>query len=170
MFFYPSYPATLVPTLYSSRSHSPTHVSSISVPASTHTAPVQPPTQESPVSVPASRLPTMPLYPLLVPTVWISFTIASVSLLLTKFLPRSPKVVYMPPPGTNMPLSCDRPPRSSSHWHIIQISAVKLSTAPRLSIISLCRSYLTVFLPLPTLLPPQASHMYHQLEVVLVYP
>ena len=97
MYFYPASPATLVTTLASTWGHSPTQVSPVSVPAFPPTALVQLSTQASPVSFPSSRLPAIPLYPPLVPTAWLSFTVASNSLLPAKFLPGLPKLFICRP-------------------------------------------------------------------------
>ena len=113
MYFYPASPATLVTTLASTWGHSPTQVSPVSVPAFPPTALVQLSTQASPVSFPSSRLPAIPLYPPLVPTAWLSFTVASNSLLPAKFLPGLPKLFICRPlapprlsPATAPLISC----------------------------------------------------------------
>ena len=170
MYFYPSYPVTLVPILAFTRVHFPTWASPISVLKSPPTARVQLPTREYSVSVPESRLPALILYLPLVPTEWLSLPISSYYLLPAIFLPGLPAVVYLPPPGTTMPLSCDRPPRSPSRLSIFQIPVVTLPTASHFPFISLYRSSPTAFPPLPALLLPQASPMSRQLSVVLVSP
>ena len=112
----------------------------------------------------------MPLYPPLLPTVWLSFPVVSNSLITKKILWGLSKVDYLPPYSAAMPLSWDRPLRSPSCLHTLQISVTKWPTAPRLTIVSLCGSSPTAFLPLPALLPPWASPISHPLEVALVSP
>ena len=170
MYFYPSSPVTLFPILAFTRGHFPTWASPISVLEYPPTARVQLPTRASPVSVPESRLPALILYLPLVPNVWLSLPIASYYLLPTRFLPGLPEVVYLPPPGATMPLSCDRPPCGLSRLRISQITVVTLPTAPHFPFISLYRSSPTLFLLLPALLIPQVSPMSRQLSVVLVSP
>ena len=77
---------------------------------------------------------------------------------------------YLPPPGATMPLSFDSPPCSPSRLRIFQIPVVTLPTASHFPFISLYRSSLTAFLPLPALLLPQASPISRQLSVVIVSP
>ena len=143
IYFYPASPATLVLTLASTRGHSPTQMLPVSFPASPPTAWVQPPTWASPVSIPVYRLPAMPLYPPLVPTVWLSLPITSESLVSMKFLPGLPEVVYLAPPGATMPLSCDCLLLRPYLQHILQISVAKRPTAPYFPVVSLFRSSLT---------------------------
>ena len=157
MYFYPASPATLDPTLASTRGHFPTWALTISAPASPPTARSQPPTCESPISIPASQLPAMILYPPLVPTAWISLPASSHSLLPVNFLPGLPKVVYLPFSGSTMNLSCDLPPISPSRLRILQILAATLPTAPRLPAVSLYRSLSTALLMPPAILLPRAS-------------
>ena len=111
----------------------------------------------------------MPLYPALVPTRWLSLLVASDSFLPVKFPPEFPKVVYPPPPGATMPLSCDCPPRSPSHLHILQILFAKQPTDIRLPVISLCSSYPTTLPPCPAKLPPWELLRSRPLAVALIY-
>ena len=102
---------------------------------------------------------------------WVVFPSHNLLLLAScKIFPGLPEVVYLLPPGATITLSCDRPPRSPSRLRIFQIPVVTLPTASHFPFISLYRSSLTAFLPLPALLLPQASPMSRQLSVVLVSP
>ena len=85
VYFFPASPANLVSTLDSTRGHSPTQALPVSVPASPPTAPGQPLTWVSPISISSSWISAMPLYPTLVPIVWLSLPFASDSSLTTLF-------------------------------------------------------------------------------------
>ena len=121
------------------------------------------------LSVPESLLPALTLYPLLVPTEWISLPVAYDSVLPAKILPGSPKVVYLTPPGPTMPLSCKNPLRIPPCLDILQILVAKRPTTTRLPIVYLCRSLPTTFLPLPALLPSPESTTSCPLAVTLIY-
>ena len=97
MYFYPVYPATIVPTLSSTLDHFTTQVLPVSFPASPPTVQVQPPTRASPVSVSASRLSALLIYLPLVPTSWLSFPVASYSLHPTNFFQVCPKLFICRP-------------------------------------------------------------------------
>ena len=175
MYFYPAFTSTLFPTLASTRGHSPTRVSPtrsspVSIPASPPTARVQPPTRASPVSVPSSLLIAMLLYLPPFPTVWLSLTVASYSLIPTKKIPGLTEVFYLPPPGATIPLSCNHPPCSLSCLSILQISVTMLLTASWLPVVSLYSSSPNVFPLFLALLPPRASPMSYQIAVARISP
>ena len=64
-------------------------------------------------------------------------------------MPRLPKDAYLTPLDATMRTYCYLPPRIPSFLRTLLISAATLPTVLQLTAVSLCRSSLTVFLPLP---------------------
>ena len=79
-----------------------------------------------------------------------------------------PKYASLSPLEATMRLSFDLPPCRPYCLRKLQIAAATLSSVLRLSTVSLCRSYPTLFPPLPTLILSRASPMSHLSTATLV--
>ena len=105
-------------------------------------------------SIPTScSVSTIPWFPLNDPP-----PVASYSLLLLT-LSRFSEAASLPPLDATMRPSCDLHPRIPSLLRTLQLLVTILPTVLRLPAVSLCRSSLTAFLPLPALFPPRVSPM-----------
>ena len=170
MYSYPAYPATIFPAVATTRVHTPTWASPVSIPSYMPTTRGHSTTWASPVSVPEFLLPNPPSPLPLAPTVWRYLQISSSSLPPARFLPGWTKVVSMSPLGSTKLPSCDHPLCNPSTLHTLQIWGVMPPTVPQFTDVSIYSSSPTAFLLPPALPPPWASPTSRLLTAALTSP